>query len=79
MHFAEIQWIQSGPNLKITEFTAHKLKKIQKSSKKSEKYVKKLDEILRLLVKKFFKSASFGCLKFKFRQICTNGHQIFIF
>jgi hypothetical protein len=41
MHFAEIQWIQSGPNLKITEFTAHKLKKIQKSSKKSEKYVKK--------------------------------------
>jgi hypothetical protein len=65
-------------NLKITEITIHKFKKI-KNKKKSEKVYKKLDEILRLLVIFFFKSASFGWLKFKFRQIYTNRHQILFF
>jgi hypothetical protein len=48
--------------------------------KNIRKICKKLDEIVRLLVKNFFfKSASFGWLKFKFHQICTNEHQILIF
>jgi hypothetical protein len=54
--------------------TVHKFK-----NKKLEKICKKLDEILRLLVIFFFKSAPFDWLKFKFCQICTNGHQILIF
>jgi hypothetical protein len=74
--FVEIRWIRCGPNLKIAEFIIYKFKKI----KNQKKYVKKLDKILRLLVKNFFfKSASFGWLKFKFCQICTNWHQILFF
>jgi hypothetical protein len=72
--FVKIQWIRSGLNSKIIEFTVHKFKKIKKN-KKWGKICKKLDKILRLLMKNFFfKSASFGWLKFKFRQICSNGH-----
>jgi hypothetical protein len=52
---------------------------MSKNKKKSEKYVKKLDEILRLLVMKFFQIGIVGWLKFKFCQICTNEHQILIF
>jgi type I site-specific restriction endonuclease len=36
------------------EFTVHKFKKFQKNKKIRKNYVKKLDEILRLLVKIFF-------------------------
>jgi hypothetical protein len=49
-HFAEIRRIRNNPNSKIAEFIVYKFKKL----KKSEKICKKLDEILRLLVKKFF-------------------------
>jgi hypothetical protein len=37
-----------------------------KKNKKSEKYIKKLDKILRSLVKKIFESATFAWLNFKF-------------
>jgi hypothetical protein len=78
-HFAEIRRIRSSQNSKIDELLFINSKKL-KNKKIRKKYVQKLDEILRLLVKNFFfKSASFGWLKFKFRQICTNGHQILIF
>jgi hypothetical protein len=49
VHFIEIRWIRSGLNFKIT-----KLLFIISKNKKSEKIGKKLDEILRLLVKDFF-------------------------
>jgi hypothetical protein len=66
--------IQKSPNLLF--INSKKKSKI----KNQEKYVKELDEILRLLVKNFFfQIVSFGWLKFKFCQIYTNGHQILIF
>jgi hypothetical protein len=48
VHFAEIWWFE----FKMCQITVNKLKKSK--IKKIKKYVKKLDEILRLLVKKFF-------------------------
>jgi hypothetical protein len=45
----------------------------------SRKRCKKLDGILRSLVKTFFKSQPFDTFKFKFHQICTDWHQILFF
>jgi hypothetical protein len=51
--FTKIRWIRGDSNLKFTHFTAHKFEMFEKI-KHSEKYVKKPDKILRLLVKKIF-------------------------
>jgi hypothetical protein len=61
-----------GPNLKNVEITIHCLK-ISEKIKISKIYVKKLDRILRLLVKNFFKTYSFTSVKFKFHQIYLNS------
>jgi hypothetical protein len=45
---------QVGPNSKTVGFIVHCFKILEKKIKVSKKYVKKLDQILRLLVKKFF-------------------------
>jgi hypothetical protein len=49
---AENQWNQGGPNSKNTDFIVLCFK-ISEKDKSQQKYVKKLDQILRLLVKKF--------------------------
>jgi hypothetical protein len=49
---AENQWNQAGPNSKNTDFIVLCFK-ISEKDKSQQKYVKKLDQILRLLVKKF--------------------------
>jgi hypothetical protein len=51
--FGGIRRIWAGPNLKIAEFTVHCFKISEKDKNQQKKYVKKLDRILRLLVKKF--------------------------
>jgi hypothetical protein len=51
VYFTEIRRIRAGPNSKVVEFTVHCFK-ISEKIKISKKYVKKLDRILRLLVKK---------------------------
>jgi hypothetical protein len=52
VHFTEIRRIWADPNSKIAELLFI-VSKFQKRIKISKKYVKKLDQILRLLVKKF--------------------------
>jgi hypothetical protein len=51
--FSEIRRIWTDLNLKFAEFTVHCFK-ISEKIKISKKYVKKLDRIVRLLVKNFF-------------------------
>jgi hypothetical protein len=63
-----VKYVQIGPNGPIT---VHKFEFLKKNQ---EKICKKLDKILRLLMKIFFfKSTSFGWLKFKFYQISESG------
>jgi hypothetical protein len=50
--FPEIRRIQGDTNLKFIDFTVHKFEFFQNI--KNKKICKKLDEILRSLVKKFF-------------------------
>jgi hypothetical protein len=53
LKIAEIRRDQPGPILKITDFFIE-FWKFKKNKKNLKKYVKKLDEILRTLVEKFF-------------------------
>jgi hypothetical protein len=50
--FSENRWNRAGPNSKTANFTVHCFK-ISKKDKSQQKICKKLDQILRLLVKKF--------------------------
>jgi hypothetical protein len=55
-HFIKIRWNSTDlgvPNSKIIEFTVHCFKILEKDKNQQKKYVKKLDRILRLPVKKF--------------------------
>jgi hypothetical protein len=65
LKITENRWNRTGLNLKTVEFTIHCFK-IQKKIKISKIYVKKLDRILRLLVKNFCKIWSFGLINLNF-------------
>jgi hypothetical protein len=71
LKITENQRNRISSNLKITEFTVYYFK-ISEKIKFSKIYVKKLDQILRLLVI-FCKIWSFGLIKFKFHQIYLNS------
>jgi hypothetical protein len=51
--FGENRRNRTGPNLKTVKNIVHCFKISEKDKNQQKKYVKKLDQILRLLVKKF--------------------------